>query len=122
MRKRIMLSREVVDDVLRARGCVTMTIGTTFAGVFNEVVFIEKPCVDNQIHGLLRVWQLDSPHHLRSEVTYVNGKRHGYLRRFHSNGVKRSEQRFVNDILSGDLQQWNADGTPAKSIPKYMLK
>ena len=87
LRRRMKLSRELADDVVRARGCVTQVCRadnslarTTI--MFDNILQLEQGWFS---YGVL-AW----------ETPYANGKRHGVERWWYKNGVCNSEAVCVN--------------------------
>lgn len=108
LRRRVRCSREVADDVVRARGYIKMNMA--FIELFEEQRFF-----DNIRHGLGRAWYKNNgaPHW---ETTYVNGKRHGLERVWYANGTLGQEIAYSNDERHGLARWWSEEGTLLHAI------
>lgn len=101
LRRRLGLSREVADDVVRAR-CYMMKYQT-----YGYVTIV--PYVDERRNGRKRMWRANSGL-LVSEEPYLDDRRHGFVRFWHANGALRSSATLVHDQYHGVFRKWNADG------------
>lgn len=121
LRRRMSLSRELADDIVRMRGQrlyeydwfltpenVTNTyITVRFDGMkhglarwFHEngIRWAELPFVNDKTHGVQRWW--DSDNTLRSEYTFVNDMRHGVSRRWGNDGSLEHEVTFFHGVAT----------------------
>ena len=106
LRRRVRLSRELSDDVVRARGYERRRVrGTNFDGDTLE----EMSCFDNQEHGLTR-GRFRTTGKLWWEIPLSAGKWNGIARYWHENGNLHFEMSYVNDLRHGRTRQWSADG------------
>lgn len=99
LRRRMRLSREIADVVVRARCLVTKKY-------HNNSLIREFSYVDNRKHGLERWWHNERKH---AEFIYKDGKRQGYERWWHSNGVLRAVIPNVDDVFHGRARWWRSD-------------
>lgn len=101
LRRRVRLSREVADDVVRARG---------YIGPVKWVYWkTEKYFFDDKSHGR-ETWLQDDGVTIRAEFTYVNGKIHGEERWWHPNGVLESDHFYVDGKMHGLRRLWRENG------------
>lgn len=124
LRRRVRLSRELTDDVVRARGHkvqlddryadVVASIfddkyhGRTYARLWSGVREI-IPYVDGKRHGLACSFYCNG--NRLAEVPYVNSQRHGLSRRWHAHGTLAVEERHVDNWIHGYERKWREDGT-----------
>ena len=109
LRKRMRLSRELVDDVVRARGrMVRETID-------NNSIW-EQTHFDDYRHGPSLAFYASGGH--RWKLCYVNGKVHGLGRYYYANGHPQREVTYVNGKWSGRSRTWREDGS-LKAIAWY---
>lgn len=101
LRRRVRLSREVADDVVRARGSRTKSKNDD-----NEVV--EQQCFDYRLHGPALLWNQNGA--LVMKLRYVEGKRHGIARGWYDNGERHWEKTNVNDNPHGLTRGWHENG------------
>lgn len=96
LRRRVHLSREVADDVVRARCYVTRS--KNILGRDEEMCFLDN----NTPHGRSRGWYVNGARWW--EAPYVDGKKHGITRVWHNNGVLRWKITYVNGrhLLAGE--------------------
>ena len=109
LRRRVRLSREVTDDVVRARGSVEKHAFTDgLVSWFddkrhglarwwreNNTLSDEVPFFDDKRHGLERWWHENGT--LWAEIPYVDGKKHGLARWWRTNGILWEEISYIDD-------------------------
>lgn len=103
MRRRLRLSREMVDDVVRTRGHVNKELYC----YSNGVLFCKIPYFDGKQHGLSRGWHLNGACYWVD--SYVDGKRHGLSREWYTNGTRHWEISYVDGEPHGLLRWWRKD-------------
>lgn len=96
LRRRVGLSREVSDDVVRARGLVEKSSSAL------------KSYFDNYRHGIAYGWYDNGARHW--ENTHVDGKLHGRERAWHMNGIRWWETTYVNGKMHGLERGWGING------------
>lgn len=106
LRRRVRLSREVADDVVRARGCKTKH--DYFVNAVEESLF------DGKKHGLRREWNENGARH---ELYYVDGKRHGLARWWYTNGALQCEMTYVANRQHGLSRWWHSNGACHWAFP-----
>lgn len=119
LRRRVRLSREVTDDVVRAHGYRNsgLYVGSSwFNGLQHGLErgwhtngHWEMPYVDDKPHGLSRGWYKSGSLHW--ETLYVGGNRHGLSRGWYENGARRGEVRYVDGKAQGRTRWWCEDGS-----------
>ena len=101
LRKRLGLSRELSDDVVRSRGHVRKMFRK------HNDIYEESSVFDDMIHGqLYRYWRNGS-----YKAQYKEDVKHGYTREWHANGTLSEVLLFINGLEQGLSQCWSADGT-----------
>ena len=135
-RKRLGLSREVSDDVVRARGRVARehcAVDYTYKSVslFDEkrhgplrewtgfeddddVLDTEIMYVDDKKHGLERSWDCNGI--LLWEISYIADKQHGISRGWHENGTLHWETQHIENKRHGLSRWWHEDGRLASAL------
>ena len=106
------------DEVVRARGRV---VRQTKRGICytEEVTYF-----DNVLHGLTR----SEYYRCRYEMPYVDGKRHGFSRAWHENGILWIEAPHLNGQQHGLVREWNTYGRLLEEkryicgVEKYLLR
>lgn len=135
LRRRIRLSREVADDVVRARGYIEkLSYMLSYIEVFcfdksyfdhiqhgferelrvDGTCGREIPYVAGKWHGLARHWHTNRTRYC--EVSYINNKRHGIGRWWFSNGVIRCETSYADGVRHGIERKWREDGSLESKI------
>ena len=104
MRRRLHVSREMADDVVRARGRLARFASS------------EVSLFDNIWHGRVRAWHENSGT-LSWECIYVKGLPHGHMRRWHNNGALCVEIPYVNGKVHGIRRKWYDNGARDYEIP-----
>lgn len=106
LRGRVRMSRELVDDIVRARGYVERDTDDV-AQLLEDVSFF-----DNVQHGLTTTRHLYSCNGaLVKRCYFVNGKRHGIDRFWWwENGALCMENPFVNGERKGVARWWSPNG------------
>ena len=104
LRQRVQLSREVSDDIVRARGIVTRcnVTGYDLNNTFRE----EQSFFDDRHHGLIRGWYCSNGS-LWKEIPVIGGKWHGRVRYWWENGRQQWEIPYVNNDRNGRLLRWS---------------
>lgn len=111
LRRRARLSRELVDDVMRARGRIRHTPeipheeswfdnirhGRSRGLYFNGIVWWDYTYVCNQRHGLSRGWHMNGAR--QWEISYVAGKKHGPAQEWNENGSEWWAGKFIDGTL-----------------------
>lgn len=100
------MSREVTDDVVRARGKVECG----FFPAYGSAVFTpryECPVFDEKRHGMYRWWRLQQ---LTDETWFVDDNEHGIARGWHRNGSLAYEHTYVNGKMCGLWKSWRENG------------
>lgn len=97
LRRRVCLSRELSDEVMRSRGCITK-LKNIFQGDANISYF------DNKLHGLSQSWRPNGV--LWWEATYVNDRTHGIQREYYEDGTRYYEMQYVNGKQQGLSRGW----------------
>lgn len=135
LRRRMRLSREVSDEVVRSRGCELkgynrMRGETTRVFIIDDAVTINTrhcdsyPLVrstrqyrDNKRHG--RWWHVwyDNEDIASAETVYVNDEEHGLSRKWWSNGKLASETPLVHGVRDGVVRKWYRSGTLGSETP-----
>lgn len=126
LRRRVRCSREVTDDVVRARGsqqrekaCYGIGVtekkhfdhkrhGTSRGWYANGARYWEISYATDMAHGLERYWHVDG--NCMYEMTYVDGIRNGVERRWYMNGMLRSEIPIVANEMHGLARFWDSNG------------
>ena len=103
LRRRLVLSREVISDVVRARGRVIMKYQKEDGRLTMEVSEF-----DNKKHGLTRRWFLNG--NLAWEMPYIDGIQHGIERQWHTNGARRWVVPHVKGLMHGTARWWRDTG------------
>ena len=108
LRRRLSLSREVSDDVVRAQGFLRKHfIGST---LIEEVSYFNK-----NRHGLEHGWHANGA--LWWESSYDNGKRNNSCRTWFPNGKLSSETFFIyGKRLHGITKYYREDGSFMKEV------
>ena len=71
---------------------------------------------NNQMSGLLGEYQNGR---LMKQIDYIDGKIHGYMREFNNKSIKIREAAFKNDVLDGEVNNYNDEG---KLVLQYIYK
>lgn len=103
LRRRVHLSRELADDVVRARG---HNCRSRF-GYLDECV--ETPVYDEKRNATTRLWYADGT--LKAKLFHVDGMYHGVQRWWHRNGILNTEIAYDNGEQHGTERWWDARGT-----------
>ena len=106
LRKRARLSREVSDDVVRARGRVTQEKNDDD---YSTHIIISR--FDDKRHGLLQIWHGDALDALEMEASFVDGNPHGLDRAWHTNGRLLWEKQYIYGKQHGVSRGWFSNGT-----------
>lgn len=118
LRRRLRLSREVSDDVERARGHV-VRLRSQFGprGNYTDNALVEELFFDNKQHGLGRGWHSSSGA-LWWEYPYIDDEWHGRVREWYADGITlQHEATYINDKQHGFERWWNVEGTLYWEIP-----
>ena len=110
LRRQMGLSRELTDDVVRARGVVRKS-----SEPYMPNVDVIESVFDGKRHGLERWWRENGT--LWTEIPFVDGKRHGLARWWYENGTLWKEVPFVDDKRHGLDRLWHENGTISEEIP-----
>ena len=97
LRRRLRLSREVSDDVVRARGVFRAARHDFDMNVF-----------DGGQHDVVRVYYSDGT--LYAETTYVDGEKHGIERFWYRNGALSTKTMYINGKQHGKALYWDENG------------
>lgn len=111
LRRRMCLSRELVEDILLARGYSRKEFDNISPTriCFVESVFDWKYC------GWMRLWYSSGAP--MSEMHYVNGVRQGLRLEFYANGQRSLEIPYVDDEVHGISREWDEFGTQIREVP-----
>lgn len=104
LRARVRASREIADDIVRARGYII---------VYKDRVGAKTPCIDERKHGVTIWWHRNGTT-LKAKLPYFKGKMHGMRVWWHPNGVLAAEFPFYKDVRHGLHRVWEADGSLSK--------
>ena len=103
LRKRMHLSREVSDDVVRARG------GVYTMYFYDNTIQSHRPYLDNMRHGTTR-WYSHSGT-LHGVLHFIEGNRHGRTRWWWADStVLQQDSCYVNDRLHGVSRHYDITG------------
>lgn len=95
-----------------------MNAGQPFSGTSVRYaggrVVSEESFLQGRRHGTLKKWFPSG--HLAFESHYVSGRRDGTTRSWWSNGSLRSSSRYVNDKLDGEAWRWYRSGEKFKKL------
>ena len=105
LRKRLHLSREVSDDVVRARGRLMKEDNSRDKWEVRLFDFLR--------HGPYRIWHANGFRREIAHVYYVGSHLHGLSRDWDENGTLISEISYVNGQPHGIARNWRNDGTLA---------
>ena len=101
LRRRVRLSRELRDDVVRMRGRVQTSHDYTF--------LVQTSVFDDKRHGLKRWW--DDYGTLLAYIPFVDDKPRGIAQWWHENGTLELEIKFVDGKQHGLERMWHENGT-----------
>lgn len=102
LRRRVRLSRELADEVVRARGYVTRGFGL-YSNIVGKVPFF-----DDRLHGVT-VWK-DANGTVMMKYRHIDGIRQGFHRWWHTNGTLQGKVLYVDGKRQGPQPYWNEDG------------
>lgn len=102
LRCRVRLSRELTDDVVRARGRVVRGYYTTNGPLCNRVAYF-----DDKMHGREQWWNKNGA--LYIDGTWINGGRHGLFRWWYYDRTLAFETQYYNGRMHGFDRTWNND-------------
>jgi antitoxin component YwqK of YwqJK toxin-antitoxin module len=68
----------------------------------------ETPYINGKIHGQVVKWYSNGK--IAEQINYINGEKHGLYQEFHYNGSKREEGLFVNGKRHKLWRMWRSDG------------
>ena len=106
LRRRMCLSRELVDDVVRARG-------ERFVWFYSDdTPEHESVWIDGMLQCGRGWWRSGR---LQRKTLYRNGVYHGFSRWWHENGTLRKEIPYVNNKRHGLAREWYDDGSLAST-------
>jgi hypothetical protein len=88
--------------------------GTAIEHYPNDQLATSITYTDGKKNGYYRKWFVDGT--LSFEASYVAGKKHGETRSWWSNGNLRSAGQFDNGVANGFQQQWYPSGAKFKEI------
>lgn len=104
LRRSVRLSRELADDVVRARGHIDMNK----LRLEDNAALRYNPYFDGKRHGLSLGWHDNGVRHW--ERFFVDGKQHGLTRGWHMNGVRKWECFYVDGNPHGLSRGWHPNG------------
>lgn len=107
LRRRVRLSRELADDVVRARGCVVRVHRI-------DNILTVAPFFDDKQHGHTQVLARRSHNDeyiMLADIPFVNNRHHGIGRWWYENGAHEAEIRAFNGKFHGYERNWYRDGT-----------
>lgn len=104
LRRRVRLSRELADDVVRSRGHIERVYRV------DNTIHTEVPHIDNFRHGCARTWH-SCGIQLFMEELFIDGNLHGVVRGWWSNGNQHWEWSFSRGAPIGCDRWWYEDGT-----------
>lgn len=104
LRRRVRLSREVTDDIARAR---VTRVRQSFVDV-PALTWSDGAFVDGVAHGPHQIWH--STGKLQSEHMYDSGRKQGITRWWDSDGTLREEIPYVRNLVHGVQRVYDSSG------------